>query len=145
MQEFLNQAYHNKELLEHLCSTKPDHYYDWKITLSFYVALHYLKQLADTKNVKIGHTHAEISNNVSTNSRTRILIISNTAWSNYHNLYTYSRTARYSGFINFEDFNTIQKNNYIHSAQLLRNFELYIISQIENYNSNNDIKKRVKS
>ena len=60
MQKHLGQAKHNQELLSEMEIKFPQRFFDWKITISFYIAIHYLQALADSKNIEIGQTHNAI-------------------------------------------------------------------------------------
>ncbi|WP_346319755.1 hypothetical protein [Chitinophaga sp. YIM B06452] len=63
MEPHINQANHNLQLHAILCERYSTQYFDWKITILFYVALHLLKALAKRKNIKIGQTHSDIESN----------------------------------------------------------------------------------
>ena len=55
MQQYLNQANHNQKFHDCINSEFPGHFCDWKITVLFYIAIHYLKALADKKNFDINN------------------------------------------------------------------------------------------
>ena len=61
MNAFAVHAHHNKNFHDAICRLQPDVYYDWKITSLFYVAIHYLKSLAQHRNKSIGNFHFEIN------------------------------------------------------------------------------------
>ena len=60
MNSFYNQAKHNKEFLDCVEENFPNSFFDWKITILFYVSIHLIKCLAKTRNVEIGDTHYDI-------------------------------------------------------------------------------------
>lgn len=68
MQNHLEQAKHNRELLNEMETVFPQKFFDWKITITFYIAIHYLQALADHKGIEIGQTHNDIERNVNPNS-----------------------------------------------------------------------------
>ena len=51
MSQYLNQAEHNEGFYAVMCSYNASSYYDWKITCQFYVAIHYLKALAEKRGI----------------------------------------------------------------------------------------------
>ena len=63
MGKYLNQAHRNEEFHRGICENYPDTFFDWKITALFYIAIHYLKELADKKRIDIGQTHFDIDKN----------------------------------------------------------------------------------
>lgn len=139
MQEYLNQAEHNKNFHKSICDNFPETYNDWKLTIVFYKALHYLKAFIKDKANHVCHTHEEVDRFVNPDSNSPKLPISKTAWRNYKNLYTYSRTARYDGMINKHLFESQYKKD--HDDYALNNlFDLkkYLVSRglkIEDINS----------
>ena len=131
MQNHLEQAKHNQELLSEMEIKFPQRFFDWKITVSFYTALHYLQALADKRNIEIGQTHNDIERNVNPNSRwTPVMRISNGAWGNYKELFQYSLTARYDGVEeDIEQFEILRQLDYLECKKHLDNFKKYIKSQ----------------
>lgn len=64
MQQFIDQAIHNEKFHECVHTNFTDSFFDWKITILFYTAIHYLKALAAKRNIDIGNTHADIERNL---------------------------------------------------------------------------------
>ncbi|WP_375559049.1 hypothetical protein ACE193_15060 [Bernardetia sp. OM2101] len=130
MQNHLEQAKHNQELLNEMETVFPQKFFDWKITITFYIAIHYLQALADYKGIEIGQTHNDIERNVNPNSRwIPTMRISIGAWREYKNLFQYSLTARYDGIEDREIFEELKKLDYIECKKHLDNFKKYIKSQ----------------
>lgn len=130
MQHHIDQAKHNESLLSDLEIDHPTIYFDWKVTVCFYVALHYLQALADKREIKIGETHNDIERNVSPNSNHQpTMRISNGAWRNYKDLFKYSQIARYEGIIDTESFEELRESDYLECKKHLDNFKKYIKSQ----------------
>ena len=130
MQHHIEQAKHNELFLADLEIDYPTIYFDWKVTICFYIAIHYLQALADYKNIEIGETHNDIERNVNPNSRwTPIMRISNGAWRNYKDLFKYSQIARYEGIHDKESFEELRESDYLESKQHLEHFKKYIKSQ----------------
>lgn len=129
MQNHLNQAKHNEKFHNAICDKFDDCYFDWKITSLFYSAIHYLKALSSKKNIDIGDTHHEIEKNINPFSPGASMRLAKTPYRNYKDLYSYSRTARYDGFVNYEVFQKAREADYIHCLELLERFKKYIKSQ----------------
>ena len=131
MQEFIDQANHNEELHTILCEKFPGHFFDWKVTVLFYCAVHYLKALAAKRGIKIGKTHVEIAQNCRWDAKgENAMPLTKTAFNNYKALRSYAETARYDGMLCAPDeFEVDRKKDYDHSLQLLGNFKAYVKDQ----------------
>lgn len=128
MQKHLNQTVHNSQLHSFLCKIYPDRYFDWKITMLFYVAIHYLKALAAYRGIEIGDTHIEIFANCSP-GRYGAMPISKNAWSKYRAMHNHSRNARYEGFLDGELFESVMKENHEACVDHLGFLRKYIAGQ----------------
>ncbi len=129
MQQYLDQAAHNIVLYQHLESSAPDSFSDWKITLLFYTALHYLKALAMLRNKNIGDTHFDIENNTNPDRPKPVMSITRNAWADYKNLFRYSQQARYDGFTDFDTFEELMKDNLVECKKHFDSFKKYIKGQ----------------
>jgi hypothetical protein len=126
MDIFLLQIKHNQDFYDCICAGHPDNYYDWKITVSFYIAVHYLKALAYKKMVLLPSSHFDVEKLVNP-TKGDALKLTHNAWDWYYNLYLYSRTARYSGFT--EDptlYMAIKKADYQYCEKYLTKFKNYM-------------------
>ncbi len=95
--------------------TFPNKYFDWKITLVFYCAIHLLKELAHKNNKIIGDTHFDILNNINPHPRTGFkptLPVSKTQFDFYNDTFQYSRVARYTGITDYKVFEAQRKADY---------------------------------
>lgn len=130
MQKHINQANHNHDFHDCLQEKFNDKFFDWKITVLFYTAIHYLKALSAKRGKDIGFTHKEIENAVNPDKFSTTMPIKKGAWTDYKALYRYSKTARYEGFQNNEVvFEQLRKIDHSHSNKHLKNFIVYIKSQ----------------
>jgi hypothetical protein len=130
MEYFLKQAAHNKNFIECLQDKFPDNFYDWKITATFYEAIHYLKALALYRQCNIGETHYDIFNNVNPHSkRNPSMQINKTAWYCYITLYNYSKSARYDGIADPDTMEILRKIDFEDGQKALDSFKKYIVSQ----------------
>jgi hypothetical protein len=126
MQKHLDQANHNIALHDSICQNFPDQYFDWKITLLFYAALHYLKALASKKGINIGDTHFDIESNCNPKRHNCKMRIKQKAWDEYKGLFNYSQTARYLGIDDKTIFEELKKADYLLSLKHLDTVKKYI-------------------
>lgn len=129
MQEHLEQANHNKNFHDCIETQFAGQFYDWKITVLFYVAIHYLKALATHRHIDIGETHFDIEHNVNPDRYNAKMRITKGAWREYKNLFNYSRTARYEGIIDIATFEKLKQVDHTFCLTHLENFRKYIQSQ----------------
>jgi len=129
MQQHLDQASHNQAFHDCIVENFNDKFYDWKITVLFYIAIHCLKALAIKRNATIGVTHAEIEKSVNPDRQDATMKISRNAWREYRNLYNYSRTARYEGITDTETFEKLKQLDHSYCIKHLDSFKKYIIGQ----------------
>jgi hypothetical protein len=129
MQKYLKQAAHNKAFHECIEQSFSKKFYDWKVTVLFYIAIHCLKALATNLKVEIGDTHREIENNINPDRPQHTLAIKRTAFKNYRNLYQYSKTARYEGFTDFDTFEKLKEVDHSYCLKHLSDFQKYIESR----------------
>ncbi len=108
-----------------LCTQYPDEFHDWKVTLLFYTALHWVRALAKKRRIKIGESHAEIARNCNP-QYPGAMPISCKAWDEYHNLNMRSQTARYEGIVNEKGFNNFHKDMHSRSISGIDYLRKYI-------------------
>jgi hypothetical protein len=128
MKKHIEQACHNENFHNSISEHFSNDYYDWKITVLFYVAIHYLKALAEQKRIKIGETHYEIENNINPIKNDAKMRITKGAWDLYRNLFNYSRTARYDGITDPATFQLIKESDHKYCLEDLDKFKKYLKS-----------------
>lgn len=128
MDEFAVHANHNHAFYETICTHHPETYYDWKITVLFYAALHYLKALAKHRKKEIGDTHIVINRNIKYGDHNPSMPISGRAYENYMYLFHYSQTARYDGISNLAVFAELRKRDHEHALKCFKEFKSFILS-----------------
>lgn len=97
MQEHLEQVEHNTELLNFLDEKSKSNYFDWKITITFYTAVHLIHALSRKKKRKIGREHKVINPNLDPSNSQAVMPLDYEAYQAYIDLYQSSRRARYTG------------------------------------------------
>jgi hypothetical protein len=128
-QKYINQFQHNIGFHQHLCTSNPESYYDWKITCLFYCSYHLIQGLAAYRKINIGQRHSDILWNLNPKNQKRPIQFKKDAFYAYDQLFEYSRTARYDGFTSFEDFQELKKADYEDALIRYEYLKQYIISQ----------------
>lgn len=129
MQHHIDQANHNQDFHSSIETNFVGKFHDWKITVLFYTALHYLKALACQRGIDIGETHYEVENNVNPDRNHAKMRITKGAWREYKALFNYSQTARYSGITDMETFEKLKEIDHGYCLKHLNNFKLYVKDQ----------------
>ncbi|MEJ2905096.1 hypothetical protein WAE58_21805 [Pedobacter panaciterrae] len=131
MQAHINQALHNESFVSELCEKYPDSYFDWKVTATFYTALHLLKAFCDKRQVNPGDTHHEIASNFDPKrcNNKPITQCPKFVWECYSKIQKYSEHARYEVFLDPEVENEIQRDNFIDCQVQLKSLKDYFHKQ----------------
>lgn len=126
MEKHIKQAKHNKSLLEHLITTFPNTYSDWKVTLCFYTAVHYMRALVVKHGGELVDSHEQIKRMMCPRSVGKICTIKQDQWDNYHGLKVYSENARYNGILDIDDHEEVNSDNLKGALTMLDRFEKYV-------------------
>ena len=129
MEQFQKQVKHNEEFHNSLCNAFQELYFDWKIISLFYASYHLIQALASKRKVKIGDRHSTILWNLNPKNSSKPMPFKVKAFYAYDQLFEYSRTARYSGFTNFEDFQIMKKADYEDVLKLYAYLKNYIVAE----------------
>lgn len=129
MNEFHKQALHNKEFLD--CIEKQfEKFFDWKITVNFYIAIHLLKALAKKRNKDIGQTHYDIANSLDPGrTRSPIMPMPPEMWKKYKRMFQYSIDSRYQGVLTPEIREIALKRDLVEVNKLQTTFCAYMRSE----------------
>lgn len=125
MERYIRQARHNLQLHNRLCNDYPEDFHDWKVTLLFYSALHWIRALAAQKSIDIGHSHFEIERSCNP-LKGGSMPISRKAWDEYDFLNKRSRTARYDGIRDMLAFKELHFMNHRKSLPGLEYLRKYL-------------------
>ncbi len=99
-----NKADHNQVFLDSIIEDYPSEYFDWKVTVQFYIALHRCYCVLDASGETICNRHKDNINNLKS--------IDSGLSINLFKIYKNSRQSRYDGFINEDAMNRINKINF---------------------------------
>ncbi|WP_130736908.1 hypothetical protein [Flavobacterium sp. J27] len=106
-----NKAIHNETFLYCINNDYPNEYFDWKVTIQFYTALHKCYCVLLTKNFTIHKSHKDNIDNIKT--------IDQNLSTKLHKVYKHSRQSRYDGFLTEDSMNRINKINYTDGVRIL--------------------------
>ncbi|KIO75563.1 hypothetical protein TH53_19685 [Pedobacter lusitanus] len=130
MQAHVNQALHNENFINECIKNHPDSFFDWKVTASFYTALHLFRAFCELRGVDPGRTHQDIANNFDPKRTSKPLTsIAPFVWKNYIRLQRYSENARYEVFLEPDVENEIQRGNFGHCLTLLNELKSFFHKQ----------------
>lgn len=110
--KYENKAIHNEDFLKSIINDYPDTYFDWKVTVQFYCALHRCYCVLLTNGMPVEKKHQSNINSIKT--------IDPDLSKRLFNVYKNSRTSRYDGFINDNAMERINKINYNKSNSELK-------------------------
>lgn len=111
MSAHIKQAEHNRSFLTCIEREFNADFFDWKITVIFYEALHLLKAYGESKRINIGNSHIEINRNIHFKYGNKLKLNQQT-YKSYIRLYQYSRTARYDGITDIASFQKMKEADY---------------------------------
>jgi HEPN domain len=117
MDMHLKQALHNTCMLEDMEKSYPNNYFDWKITVCFYISLHLLRAFAVKEGISLGNDHESVFQSFREGDLKSLLTPD--FKKAYSTLSRYSRTARYSGFASKSAFDRICKDDFKHCKSSL--------------------------
>lgn len=127
MQHHISQAKHNEEFLLILETHCPDKFFDWKITIVFYSALHWLRALEKSKGLNFGQSHKETIKNIKPNGG-GLMPLSRGCFDAYTDLFDSARNSRYAGFVKASDFLALMKYEYERAQTNLGVVKAYCIA-----------------
>lgn len=102
----------SRKLLEMLDADFPNEFFDWKITILFYICINQLQELAKRRGKTIGKSHYDINNNIDPKNPDRTLQIKADLFSYYIRIQKFSKIARYDPFDDEVSYNVSQEENY---------------------------------
>ena len=129
-QVHIDQATHNEDFYACLQSQFADKFFDWKITVTFYIAIHLLKALGKKRGKDIGSSHYDIFGNFDKARTTKpIFIIPDEVWTTYKRIYKYSKSSRYDGISDLSITQLALQKDYGEVVKLQSDFCKFMDSQ----------------
>lgn len=101
----INQFNHNKRFLSFGISNTKESFHDWEITVNFYAVIHLIEAILykECKATSIC-THEDRNNYISANPN----VFNNNVRKDYFALQTLARTARYSGYLDVTEKDSLE-------------------------------------
>lgn len=99
-----NKANHNQDFLDSIINDYPESYFDWKVTVQFYIGLHRCYCVLLINGISVTSSHQKNIDNLGT--------IDKELSKKLFQVYKNSRQSRYDGFINEDAMNRINKINF---------------------------------
>lgn len=127
MQYHISQIKHNEEFSLVLETHYPKKYFDWRITVLFYTALHYLRALEKSKGLNFGTNHKSTRQNINPKLG-GLMPVSQSCFDAYMDMFNSAHTARYTGFLKASDFNTFMEYDYKSCENSLQVIKAYCIA-----------------
>jgi hypothetical protein len=125
----IKKAKSNEKFRSELCHCFEDQFFDWKVTVCFYEAIHWLRALAHHRKKEIGRTHIDIKKNIDPKYADATMVIEAHARKAYEVLHKNSQSARYDSYLEDEDENEVYGNMFKHSEENLKQFKGFIDKQ----------------
>jgi hypothetical protein len=113
----LKQALHTTHMLGDMERSYPDNYFDWKITVCFYISLHLLREFASKEGITLAQDHESTFHSFREGDLKSLL--SPDFRKAYSNLSRYSRSAHHDGFISKSMFDRVCKEDFKHCKSSL--------------------------
>jgi uncharacterized protein (UPF0332 family) len=126
MQLHIDKARNNEKFLAFIESNITDDFIDWKITVTFYAALHYIKALLKAKHVADTHSHTKIDLAINPGNKNRKFAMPGDYYQCYRELYEASRNARYTVVYSNQFQILLQKMQCEQSKQNLSKLKEYV-------------------
>ena len=112
-QEHIEQARHNAGFLTYLEGQIPDSFFDWKVTVCFYQALHLVRAYLTTQGIAESNSHDHTLNCINPKVREKppqhVPLPDVYQW--YFKMHQLSMSARYPGFLHKKGFEQQQREN----------------------------------
>lgn len=110
----LNQALHNKNFVDHQCESFNKEFHDWKVTSTFYIALHIIRAMLfeEGRDNEVGKSHRDLLKAINPFGD-GIYPVKQYVYHAYRDLYQLSRSSRYNAFDDLVDFEAQNKENLL--------------------------------
>lgn len=130
-QKHLNQAKNNFHFLSRVEDKLPEMFYDWKITVTFYTALHLIRAFTESKGQKLPENHVDVLKCIDPRNKNNNfpLVVNKGCYFCFSDLYNNSMDARYSGFLETSKRRKYLKKKYKESKSALKVIKQYLIKR----------------
>lgn len=130
-QQHIEHFRHNEGFLTTVIAASPDRYFDWKVTIAFYCALHLVRAFLATKGIEESPNHQHTLDCI--NPRPNTVPDSHVPLPNlyrpYSHLYLLSRNARYDGFLQPKEFEKNQRDKLAEAQSCVERIKTELLRQ----------------
>ena len=124
-----NQVLENEAFLRALDTHIPDRFFDWRITVMFYIALHCLRALSVHKRVTWGASHQSMFVAIDPDDSRAVMPVPRDVYAAYQQLYRNSRMVRYQGFSDYSTYLARSRSMYGRCIGLLAIVKNYVVAE----------------
>lgn len=129
VQKHYKQAVHNYRFFCEVHSKLPQAFYDWKITVLFYTAIHLLRALLAEREAEIESSHFALRGAINPKNPHAESPVKKHCYNSYVILYNASLEVRYSGFLQPEKRQLHLKRKFDTCRKALQSVDAYMKSQ----------------
>jgi len=122
----LNQANHNYAFLCKVEENLPESFYDWKITVTYYIALHLIRALGEHLGITLPQNHSSIIREIDPEKNGK-LTVNRGCHAVFKSLYNASWDARYSGYLSPENRKKYLISRYQKAKKGLEIIKNYVV------------------
>lgn len=128
-QKFYKQAIHNYKFFCEVHSKLPKVFFDWKITILFYTAIHLLRALMTERGIDVGNSHHALRKAINPKNNYSKSPVKKHAYNSYVVLYNASLEVRYSGFLDDSKRKEYLKFKFKKCQKAIKSIDSYTNSQ----------------
>ena len=130
MYDHLALAAQNENFVQNLNQAFPYNHQDWKITVTFYAGLHYMRAYLDMRHVVVGDTHKDLFDVINPRSSLAPFPLPFPIFRDYQRLSQFSRSTRYEASrLNDPNYPNWLTGSLLASQNYLSNIKAYLKSQ----------------
>lgn len=126
-QKFYKQAIHNYKFFCEVHSKLPAVFFDWKITVLFYTAIHLLRALMAQRGLTVDESHYALRNAI--NPTNGVSPVKKHCYNAYIVLYNASLEVRYTGFLDDSKRTDYLKAKFSKCQKAIESIDAYMKSQ----------------
>jgi uncharacterized protein (UPF0332 family) len=130
-QQHIEHFKHNEGFLATVIAASPDRYFDWKVTIAFYCALHLVRAFLATKGIEESASHHHTLDCINPKPQTvpEAHVPLPNLYRPYSHLYLLSRNARYDGFLHAKEFEKHQRDKLAEAKDCVEKIKTELIAQ----------------
>lgn len=129
--QYCAQAIKNEALLKSLERDHPHDFHDWKVTIVFYISLHYLKGYAVLQGIFLDNHDDTFGKLYGREGKPPELKISKEARDAFRCLFKFSMVSRYNGYLDEKIHRKAEKLRFRDAKEYLVQFKAFVIPELK--------------